>query len=139
MPKSSSSSSKRLLLLYDGHCALCNGAVNWIIKRDKRQLFEFAPLSGPTADAIYSEYPELNGIDSIVLIEGNSVYTKSSAALRISHWIGGLWSAMQIYYIIPPFIRNAVYDGIASIRYRTFGKYDTCPVPPPEWRHRFKA
>ncbi|NVK28938.1 MAG: DUF393 domain-containing protein [Flavobacteriia bacterium] len=138
MPKSSSDNASPLLL-YDGHCALCNGAVSWILKWDRRQRFTFAPLQGPTAAEIISEHPELSKIDSLILVEGNRIRTHSSAALRVAMIVGGLWKALGILYILPKFIRDWGYNGIARIRYRTFGRYDACPMPPVEWRHRFKA
>lgn len=125
------------LLFYDGHCALCNGAVNFILKRDKKTRFRFAPIQGTTIESLYKEHPELQEIDSLILISGQKIYIRSDAAIEIATIIGGGWKLMRAFRIIPAFIRNWLYDGIARVRYRWFGRYDTCPMPPSEWRDRF--
>lgn len=126
------------LLFYDGHCALCNGAVSFILKYDSKHQFNFAALTGQTAKAHLESFPELAEMDSLILWDKQKNYTRSSAALRVCMILGGFWKTFAILYIIPKFIRDWVYDGIARVRYKWFGKYDACPLPPAEWRTRFK-
>ncbi|TNE28739.1 MAG: DUF393 domain-containing protein [Bacteroidetes bacterium] len=125
------------LLFYDGHCALCNGAVSFILKRDVRVQFKMAPLQGVTAQSFLNKHPELAGLDSLILLHKGKVYTQSDAALHCASIIGKGWQLTKIFYLIPRGFRNWVYDGIAKVRYRWFGKYEACPLPPPEWRSQF--
>jgi len=127
------------LLLYDGVCALCNGAVLFILNRDAGRAVRFAPLQGPTAEAFLAMHPELNGIDSMIWIDGDGqAHTRSAAAMAIGRYVGGGWAtAAALATIVPTVVRDAVYDLIARVRYRVFGRYDACPIPPPEYRARF--
>ena len=127
------------LLLYDGVCALCNGAVTFVLKRDRSQATRFAPLQGETAARILASHPGLAGVDSMIWIDPvGIVATRSSAALAIARHTGGVWSVLAaIASIVPTPVRDAVYDFVAHRRYRWFGRHDVCPVPPAEARSRF--
>jgi predicted DCC family thiol-disulfide oxidoreductase YuxK len=127
------------LLLYDGVCALCNGAVTFVLKRDRSRAVRFAPLQGETAARLLAERPELTGIDSMVWIDRNGrAYTRSGAALAIARHAGGGWAATAtLARIFPAVLRDAIYDLVARWRYRVFGRYDACPLPPSEHRSRF--
>ena len=129
------------LLLYDGICALCNGAVRFVLKRDKSGTVRFAPLHGETAARLLRDRPELAGIDSMIWIDASgTALTRSSAALAIARHAGGGWTGLAaILGIVPTALRDALYDVVARTRYRIFGRYDACPVPPPEHRSRFLA
>jgi len=130
---------KSPLLLYDGVCALCNGAVAFILRRDRSQTTRFAPLSGPTAAHFLASHPGLAGIDSMIWIDPEGeVFTRSAAAIAIARHVGGVWAALAaVASIVPSGLRDAAYDLVARFRYRWFGRYDACPVPPPEHRARF--
>jgi predicted DCC family thiol-disulfide oxidoreductase YuxK len=126
------------IILFDGVCNLCNGAVQFIIERDKKQHFRFASLQSKTGQ----EYQQKAGlasdkIDTILLVENGKIHQKSTAALRIARNLDGLWAAMFIFIIVPPFIRNAVYDFIARNRYKWFGKQDSCWMPTPDLKALF--
>ena len=127
------------LLLYDGVCALCNGAVSVVLKRDRRRGSRFAPLQGETAAAVFGEHPELRGIDSMIWIgEDGRAFTRSAAALELARHLGGGWAVLgSLARMVPTVLRDALYDVIARVRYRVFGRYDVCPVPPLEDRERF--
>ncbi len=137
MPRSSSNSEPEILLFYDGYCALCNGAVNWILRWDKRQRFSFAALQGETGISFLNRNPQYRKVDSIILKDHDRVYTHSSAILKVIHITGGAWRIFEVFWIVPKFLRDWIYRGIAKIRYRLFGKYDACPLPPEQWRKRF--
>lgn len=119
------------IVLFDGVCNLCNSAVAFIIKRDKKKIFKLSPLQSSLSEALNNQYhfnqPQLN---SIVLIENNKVYYKSTAALRVVKKLSGPIKFLYFFIIIPPFIRDAVYSVIAKNRYRWFGK-TSCEVPIP--------
>jgi predicted DCC family thiol-disulfide oxidoreductase YuxK len=127
------------VLLYDGVCALCNAAVVFTLKRDRRKTVRFAPLQGETAARLLASRPGLSGIDSMIWIdEGGQAFTRSGAALAIGRHLGGPWAALaSLSRIVPTVIRDAVYDLVARTRYRVFGRYDVCPVPPAEHLGRF--
>ena len=75
--------------------------------------------------------------DSLVLLSGDKVYKKSSAALRIARKLSGLYPLLYVFIIIPPFIRHGVYNIIAKNRYKWWGKRDSCRMPTPELKARF--
>ena len=118
------------IILFDGVCNLCNGAVNFVIKRDPGNVFKFAPLQEKQGALLLKTHAiDIQKIDSIVLIENGNVYTKSSAALRIARKMSNLWPLFFVLLIIPSFIRDGVYDFIAKNRYKWFGKKEQCMIP----------
>lgn len=126
------------VLLFDGVCNLCNGAVQFIIQRDPEGRFRFASLQSDAAARLLNQFPEApRDISTIVLIEKGKMYTRSDAALRAARHLPGLWPALYALIIIPRPVRNAVYDWIARNRYRWFGKKDRCMLPTPDLRGRF--
>jgi len=110
-----------------------------VLKRDRSRTSRFAPLNGETAAAVLAEHPELAGIDSMIWIDENGqAFTRSAAALAIARHLGGGWAVLgTLARIVPTVLRDALYDAIARARYRVFGRYDACPVPPLEDRARF--
>ena len=129
------------ILLYDGLCGFCNGTVRFILKRDARRRLFFAPLQGSTARSILSRHPELADVDSLILVESagaqERAYSRSEAVLRIVRYLGGAWPLVSVLRLAPAPIRNWAYDLFARHRYRMFGRYDACPLPPHEVRARF--
>ena len=133
--------SKQPVVLFDGVCNLCNGSVLFIIKRDRPARFRFAALqSEAAAAALKTIDPSLNvgGLpDSMVLIEDGRLFTRSTAALRVARGLRFPWPLMYGFIIVPPFLRNWMYDIIARHRYRWFGRRETCMIPTPELAARF--
>ena len=126
------------IILFDGVCNLCNGAVNFVIKRDPRNVFKFTPLQEKQGVLLLKKHAvDARKLDSIVLIENGNVYIKSSAALRIAKKLSGLWPLFFVLLIIPSFIRDGVYDFIAKNRYKWFGKKEQCMIPTPGLREKF--
>lgn len=129
------------VIFFDGVCGLCNGYVRFLLKRDRGDQFHVAPLKGQTAEELLPEELLQNTSDTIiyreVTEETTKFYTRSTAILKILSNLGGPWILAGGLRIIPSFIRDALYDFIASNRYDWFGRYDSCPAPEPEWRDRF--
>jgi predicted DCC family thiol-disulfide oxidoreductase YuxK len=126
------------IILFDGICNLCEWWVQFIIKRDIRALFRFAPLQSQTPQRLMAQYGLCPGsLRTMALIDGGSVFTKSDAALRIASYLPGMWSLLGVLYIIPRFLRNWAYDLVVKNRYRWFGKHDACMVPTADILHRF--
>ncbi len=126
------------VVLFDGECALCNGTVRFIADRDGCGLFRFAPLRSETARRLLEAAgyePTGRELSSLVLIEEGRYYLRSSAALRIALRLDGMWPLLYAGIVVPRPLRDAVYDWIASNRYRWFGK--TCRIPSEDLRARF--
>ncbi|MAW93788.1 MULTISPECIES: thiol-disulfide oxidoreductase DCC family protein [unclassified Leeuwenhoekiella] len=130
--------SAEKIILFDGVCNLCNGAINFIIKHDPKAQFKFASLQGETGTHLLDKH-RINPkkTDSIILIEPDRVSVKSAAALRISKDLNKGYPLLYAFMIIPGLIRNAVYDFIARNRYKWFGKKESCMIPTPELKSRF--
>lgn len=126
------------IILFDGVCNLCNGAVTFVIKRDPKDHFRFAALQSDIGQALVAEHGiDTSKVDSIILIENNRVYSKSTAALRIAKYMSGAYPLLYGFMIIPNFIRNWVYDFVARNRYKWYGKKDACMIPTPELKAKF--
>jgi predicted DCC family thiol-disulfide oxidoreductase YuxK len=130
------------IVLYDGVCGFCSHSVQTIISLDKLGVIKFAALQGEFAKNVKLRHPELEKIDSIVVIEKlpdglEKVYVRSDAALCIVKHLGGIWRVLEIAYIVPRFIRDFFYDLFAKNRYKIFGKYESCMIPSPKIRARF--
>jgi predicted DCC family thiol-disulfide oxidoreductase YuxK len=126
------------IILFDGVCNLCNGAVQFIIRRDPQGLFKLAAQQSDTGEALLQQFHIKAGeAGTIILIEGDQYFTQSTAALRIAKRLQGLWPLVYAAILVPPFLRNAIYDYIARNRYRWFGRKDQCMMPTPEMKKRF--
>ncbi|NOS56376.1 MAG: thiol-disulfide oxidoreductase DCC family protein [Cyclobacteriaceae bacterium] len=131
-------SSLKQVILFDGVCNLCNGAVLFVIKRDKKVKFSFASLQSSFGQIQLKQYGlSSDELSTIVLLKDGRIFTKSTAALEIAKNLDGLWPAFYFFRIVPPLIRNFVYDFIAQNRYRWFGKREACMIPTPELKARF--
>lgn len=126
------------IIFFDGLCNLCNGAVQFVIKRDPKNLFQFASLQSEYATKVLANFNlEPQQGDSFVLLENDKVYQRSTAALRVARRLNGLWPMLYALIIVPRFIRDAVYNYIAKNRYKWFGKKEGCWVPTPELKEKF--
>jgi predicted DCC family thiol-disulfide oxidoreductase YuxK len=125
------------IILFDGVCNFCNGMVNFIIARDPKAYFRFAPLQSETGQRMRLRFGVDESVDSIILIEDESAYVFSTAALRIVKALGGLWRLLYVFIIVPTPIRDLFYRLFARNRYWLFGKKSVCMVPTPDIRARF--
>ena len=129
---------KNPILLFDGICNLCNSTIQQIIKADKNGIFRFASLQSDFGQEQLEKFDlKKDYLKTIVLIHGDKAYDRSDAALETARLLEGFWSVFYVFKIIPPFIRNAVYDFISNNRYRWFGKQESCMIPTPELKARF--
>ena len=125
------------IILFDGVCNFCNGAVQFIIRHDRKKIFRFAALQSPTGQELVERFHLPGNLNSFILIEDGNAYQKSAAALRLCNQLSWKWKWTQLFRIVPPYLRDRVYDLIARNRYRWFGKREECMVPTPELRERF--
>jgi len=126
------------IILFDGVCNLCNGTVQFVIKRDKKNQFLFASLQSMEGKKILMENNVLpDKLYSFILAEDGKIYDRSTAALRVIKKLSGFWHFFYGFIIVPEFIRNGIYNFIARNRYKWFGKKDECMVPTPELKAKF--
>lgn len=125
------------IILFDGVCHFCDSAVQFIIKRDPQGIFKFASLQSEIGTEKSRDTGVPAGTDSIVLIEDDISFIKSTAALRICRQLSGMWKLLYVFIAVPRPVRDAVYDVIARNRYKWFGRKDQCDLPSAEIRSRF--
>jgi predicted DCC family thiol-disulfide oxidoreductase YuxK len=127
------------VVFYDGVCGLCDRWVRFVLARDRRRRFRFAPLQGPLAAR---ELPPRGGaptdLDSVyVLAADGRLWRKSRAVWFVLREIGGFWRVVSLLRVVPPFITDRVYDLVARVRYRLFGRLEACRIPSSAERERF--
>jgi predicted DCC family thiol-disulfide oxidoreductase YuxK len=127
------------VVLFDGVCNLCNGVVVFIIARDPRGRFRFASLQSDAARRLLGQPDPASSAPpaSVVLVEGDRVFTQSTAALRIARGLGLPWRLAYGLIAVPRPLRDWLYGVVARHRYRWFGQRDVCMAPTPSMRARF--
>ncbi|MEM9074620.1 MAG: DCC1-like thiol-disulfide oxidoreductase family protein [Myxococcota bacterium] len=129
------------LVLYDGVCGLCDKSVQWLLENDPEGRLRFAPLQGDTAAEVLARHPEVGDIDSIIYVEGTGddekVYWRSQAIFRLARHLQTGWRRLAIFRFVPAFLTDLGYRLIAKLRYRIWGKLDSCRIPTPDERARF--
>lgn len=124
------STQNKKIILFDGVCNLCNGSVVFIIKRDKKDLFRFAAIQSDEGQELIQKHNiDTSKVDSILLIDGERYFSKSTAALKIARHLSSGYPLLFGFMILPRFFRNWVYDLIARNRYKWFGKKESCMIP----------
>ena len=126
----------RPVIFFDGECNLCNSAVQYVIRHDKKEQFLFAPLQSDAGRQVLQLMPG-NIPDSFILYHNGKIYIKSSAALQTAWLLGGWRTGLYAFIIVPRLLRDAVYNLVARNRYRLFGRRDSCMVPTEELKARF--
>lgn len=126
------------IVLFDGVCNLCDSAVQFIIKHDKKNIFMFTSLQSNAGQKLLAQYNfPLDELNSFILIENGKAYTRSTGALKVVKKLQGLWPLLYGFMIIPKFIRDGVYNWVGRNRYKWYGKKDACMIPTPELKARF--
>ena len=112
--------------------------MNFIIDHDKKDVFRFAALQSEKGREILKKFNTVNlNLESVILIDGKTVYSKSTAALKIAKELNGAVKAMYPFIIFPKFLRDFIYEVIAKYRYNLFGKRETCRVPTEDEKSKF--
>ena len=126
------------VVLFDGECNLCNRAVQFVLRRDRRARFRFASLQSPAGRRLLAGIALPTPLpDSIVLLEAGRAFLRSGAALRIARGLGWPWRLFAALLLVPRPLRDWAYDVVARHRHRWFGRRSSCMVPTPELRDRF--
>jgi len=129
---------KEKIILFDGVCNLCNKSVQFVIEHDEQNYFKFASLQSNFGQTFLKEN-KLNqtNFDSIIYIEDDKYYTKSSAALKIAKHLDKNISWLNYFSVVPKPIRDFFYNIIAKNRYKFFGKQESCWLPTKELKAKF--
>lgn len=126
------------VIFFDGVCNLCNSSVQFIIENDKENLFKFASLqSNYGQETLLQNNLNVNEFNSFIFQDGEKLYFESTAALKVAKQLKFPISLLYIFIIVPPFIRNGVYNFIAKNRYKWFGKKNECWLPSPDLKAKF--
>ena len=125
------------IIFFDGVCNLCNASVQYVLKRDTKNVFQFASLQSDYSQQFFKEHNYTHISDSLVLYSDNKFYTESTAALRIAKQLRFPANLWFICIVIPAPLRDIFYRYIAKHRYSWFGKKDTCMVPSKEIANKF--
>jgi predicted DCC family thiol-disulfide oxidoreductase YuxK len=134
-----------LVVLYDGLCGFCNGVIQFLLPRDRGRRLWYAPLQSAFAEEILARHGRtVSSGDTMYLVSGTGLPQerlswKSDAVLTLAGVLGRPWSLVRVLRVLPRPVRDAAYDVVALLRYRLFGKHQSCPLPRPEWRQRFIA
>jgi predicted DCC family thiol-disulfide oxidoreductase YuxK len=134
-----STKSDHPIVLFDGVCNLCESTVRFIIRRDRHAEFRFAVLQSNVAQKLMSDYRYTEGeLNSVLLVADNVLYRKSSAGLQIAKRLDGAWPLLYyLFFWVPRFITDPIYDFIGNRRYDWFGKKEECWIPTDDLRRRF--
>jgi len=136
-PPSSDPCSSQDVVFFDGVCGLCNYSVDFILSRDHKHLFRFAPLQGETARQQLSA-EELQRRDTLVLRTKSAIYRRSAAVVRILWELPGIWPCLGwCLWLVPLPLRDLGYRVVSANRLSLFGQKETCRLPTPEERDRF--
>ena len=129
------------IVIFDGVCNFCNGAVNFIIARDPEKRFAFVPVQTELARQLMLSHGIKQGgeagVDTLVLIKKGRSYLRTDAVLEITRDLNGLWWLLNVFRLVPRPVRDVFYRTFARHRYRLFGKRQHCRVPSPGEEDRF--
>ena len=126
------------IVFFDGYCALCHGWVRFLLWADRKGRLKFSSIQSPVAsEFLGAELVQIDPEKTIIFFSRGQISTKSDAVLNIMTTVGLPWRFFALFSIVPRFLRDFVYDIVARYRYVFFKRYETCPLPPSEHRHRF--
>jgi predicted DCC family thiol-disulfide oxidoreductase YuxK len=125
------------IILFDGICNLCNNTVSFLIKHDKNNIFKFAASQSNAGESIIRQYSLWDEGKSVIFIKDGIVFYKSDAIIEIAKQINGWPHIFKHACLFPKFLRDGIYNLIATNRYTLFGRKETCMVPTEENRNRF--
>ena len=126
------------VVLFDGVCNLCNGAVSFLMDRDPERRLRFAALQSEAGARLLRQFTiAADPLETLILVEGGRTYLRSTAVLRALRHVRGPWRIVSWLLAIPRGLRDPVYAFVARNRYRWFGTRKSCRVPTPADRERF--
>jgi predicted DCC family thiol-disulfide oxidoreductase YuxK len=126
------------ILAYDGHCLMCSAGIQWLMQRDRHHRFRFAALQDPQFQPLLEKASvPVQAADSVILYRKGQFHIYSTAVLEALRQLGGFYRIVTLAYVVPRFIRDAVYRYIARHRTAWFGRSEECYFVPPDQRFQF--
>ncbi len=126
------------IIIFDGVCIFCNGAVRFIFRRDPRKVFVFSPMQSRFSKSLIEKYKVKDvGYDTFLLIKNGKCYLRTEAALEIAKDLSGYWVLFNVLKVLPRSLRDFFYRLFARNRYAIFGRSQSCMVPTPALQRRF--
>lgn len=126
------------ILLFDGACNLCNGAVDFILKHESSPQLYFASIQSAEGQEILNKFNRNSGnLNTLYVLFENQLFERSEAVIILTKFLKKPWRFLGIFKYLPKAILNFGYDFIAKYRYYFFGKKDSCRIPTPEEWGRF--
>jgi predicted DCC family thiol-disulfide oxidoreductase YuxK len=127
-----------MIVVFDAKCLLCNASVQFLLRHDRRGLFRFASIQGKSGQELLAQAGlRVDGLQTLLLVDGNRSWQQTAAILRILHALGWPWRAAWIGWLVPSLLRDALYRWFARNRYWLFGRSEVCLMPPSDYRARF--
>uniref|UniRef100_UPI00404793C2 thiol-disulfide oxidoreductase DCC family protein n=1 Tax=Algoriphagus sp. TaxID=1872435 RepID=UPI00404793C2 len=127
-----------IILLFDGYCVLCNAAVDFVLKQEKKHKIKVGAMQSPEGQRVLHHYGLPSTYqESVVLIYNREIHLGSTAALRIARLLGGGWPLFYPLIFIPRGWRDRIYHWIGTNRYTWFGKNESCRIPSKVEANRF--
>ena len=127
-----------MIVVFDRQCLLCNGWVRFLLRHDRRGVFRFASIQGATGAALLAQAGlQVNGLQTLLLIDGGRSWQHTAAILRILHALGWPWRLAWVAWLVPSPLRDALYRWLARNRYWIFGRSDACLSPSRDYATRF--
>jgi predicted DCC family thiol-disulfide oxidoreductase YuxK len=127
-----------VIVVFDAQCLLCEGWVRFLLRHDKQQRLRFASIQGQQGAALLQRAGlQVEGLQTLLLVDGDRSWQHTAAILRILHELGGFWRLAWVAWLVPAPIRDALYRWLARNRYRWFGRSETCLLPSADAAWRF--
>ena len=127
-----------MIVVFDAQCLLCSRSVHFLLRHDKKGVFQFASIQGAMGRALLANAGlSIDGLQTMVLCDGERVWEQTAALLRVLHGLGWPWRLAWVAWLVPAPLRDALYRVVARNRYRLFGRTEICLVPPPNFATQF--
>jgi predicted DCC family thiol-disulfide oxidoreductase YuxK len=127
-----------VIVVFDAQCLLCSGWVRFLLRHDRRGVFRFASIQGPTGRRLLADAGlPVDGLQTLLLTDGRRTWQYTAAILRILHGLGWPYRLAWVGWIVPAPLRDGLYRWVARNRYRIFGRSEECLRPPPQHLRRF--
>ena len=127
-----------MIVVFDAQCLLCSRSVHFLLRHDHEGVFQFASIQGATGRALLVNAGlSIDGLQTMVLCDGERVWEQTAALLRVLHGLGWPWRLARVAWLVPAPLRDALYRVVARNRYRLFGRTEICLVPPPKFAAQF--
>ena len=127
-----------MIIVFDAKCLLCSAWVQFLLKHDRRRVFQFASIQSNAGAALLAHAGlTVADLQTLLLVDGERSYQHTAAIFRVLHQLGFPWRFAWIGWLVPSFIRDRAYRSIARNRYRLFGRSESCFLPSTEHHFRF--